>query len=85
LYAVQITEELNLLGKEKIILENIKKMGSMHSLACEAQKPKLPVPKLKPIIITRDDVQKKVFGAGYPSLPVMTVEEFYDKRVKDGE
>ncbi|KAH0951499.1 hypothetical protein HN011_002975 [Eciton burchellii] len=85
LYAVQITEELNLLGKEKIILENIKKMGSMHSLACEAQKPKLPVPKLKPIIITRDDVQKKVFGAGYPSLPVMTVEEFYDKRVKDGD
>jgi len=85
LYAVQITDELNLLGKEKIILENIKKMGSAHTLACETQKTKLPVAKLKPIIITRDDVQKKVFGAGYPSLPVMTVEEFYDKRVKDGE
>lgn len=85
LYAVQITDELNLLGKEKIILENIKKMGPLHSLASESQKQKVPVPKLQPIIITRDEVQKKVYGAGYPSLPVMTVEEFYDKRVKDGE
>lgn len=85
LYAVQITDELNLLGKEKIILENIKKMGPLHSLASESQKQKVPVPKLQPIIITRDEVQKKVYGAGYPSLPVMTVEEFYDKRVKDGD
>ena len=29
-------------------------------------------------------VQKKVFGAGYPSLPTMTVEEFYNEKIKDG-
>jgi hypothetical protein len=26
-----------------------------------------------------------VFGAGYPSLPTMTVQEFYEQRIKDGE
>lgn len=45
---------------------------------------KRPPAPLKPIIITKDEVQKAVFGAGYPSLPTMTVQEFYDKRVKDG-
>lgn len=88
LYAVQIVDDLNLLKKEKEILENMKEMGPMHTLASESQrtqKQKTPAPKLQPIIITRDEIQKKVFGAGYPSLPVLTVQEFYDQRVKDGE
>ena len=38
----------------------------------------------QPFIITKNDLQKKVLGAGYPSLPSMTVEEFYDQQVKDG-
>jgi immunoglobulin-binding protein 1 len=32
----------------------------------------------KPFIITKDALTAKVFGAGYPSLPVYSVEEFYD-------
>lgn len=39
---------------------------------------------LKPIIITKDIVQKAVFGSGYPSLPTMTVSEFYDEKVRQG-
>ncbi|XP_050420145.1 immunoglobulin-binding protein 1 [Adelges cooleyi] len=39
---------------------------------------------LMPIIITKNELQKKVFGAGYPSLPTMTVEEFCQKRFNDG-
>lgn len=87
LYAVRIIEDLNLLETEKTILENMKEMGSMHTLAesQKTQKQRTPAPKLQPIIITRDEVQKKVFGAGYPSLPVLTVQEFYEQRVKDGE
>lgn len=47
--------------------------------------PNPPKPKpLKPIILTKDEVQKAVFGAGYPALPTMTVKEFYDKRVEEG-
>uniref|UniRef100_A0A182QUZ8 Immunoglobulin-binding protein 1 n=1 Tax=Anopheles farauti TaxID=69004 RepID=A0A182QUZ8_9DIPT len=43
-----------------------------------------PVKPLKPIIITRDAVQKAVYGLGYPSLPTMTVAEFYEQRVAEG-
>jgi len=86
LYTIRIVDELNLLKTEKVILENMKKMDLMHTLTSESQKKqKSPVSLLQPIIITRDEVQKKVFGAGYPSLPVLTVQEFYEQRVKDGE
>jgi len=86
LYTIRIVDELNLLKTEKMILENMKKMDLMHTLTSESQKKqKSPVSLLQPIIITRDEVQKKVFGAGYPSLPVLTVQEFYEQRVKDGE
>ena len=39
---------------------------------------------LKPIVITRDKLQKEVFGMGYKNLPVMSIEEFYEQRVRDG-
>jgi immunoglobulin-binding protein 1 len=35
------------------------------------------------LILGRNEAQKKVFGAGYPSLPTMTVEEFHEKRYKE--
>lgn len=86
LYVIQTIEELSSLAAEKTILEHMKRVGRPHNLAMQtSQKQKLPVPKLQPIIITRDDLQKKVYGAGYPSLPVLTVQEFYDQRVKDGD
>lgn len=40
---------------------------------------------LNPVIITKDLAMKQVFGAGYPSLPVLTVDEFYEQRVKQGK
>lgn len=87
LYAVQIVEELNFLQTEKTILKNTMEIGSTHPMTSKSQmaQKRKPAPKLQPIIITRDAVQKKVFGAGYPSLPVLTVEEFYEQRVRDGE
>lgn len=39
---------------------------------------------LRPFIITRSAAQAAVFGAGYPSLPTMTIEEFYDQQVAAG-
>jgi len=38
----------------------------------------------QPIIITKDKIQKEVYGMGYPSLPVLSVDEFYDQRVAEG-
>uniref|UniRef100_T1PAA3 TAP42-like family n=1 Tax=Musca domestica TaxID=7370 RepID=T1PAA3_MUSDO len=44
-----------------------------------------PKPKpMQPFIITKDATQKAVFGMGYPSLPVMSVDEFYQQRVHEG-
>ncbi len=39
----------------------------------------------KPFIITKNALQAKVFGAGYPSLPVYSVEEFYDHLAEEGK
>ena len=32
----------------------------------------------------QDKLQKEVYGLGYPSLPVLSVAEFYDQRVREG-
>ncbi|KAF3421919.1 hypothetical protein E2986_03434 [Frieseomelitta varia] len=87
LYVNLTIEELNSLAAEKPILEHMKNMGKTETMSAQSvsQKRKPSPPKLRPIIITRNDVEKKVFGAGYPSLPVLTVQEFYEQRVKDGD
>lgn len=85
LYINLTIDELNSLAAEKPILEHMKNVGKTETMAQSSQKHISPSPKLQPIIITRDEVQKKVFGIGYPSLPVLTVQEFYDQRVKEGE
>lgn len=87
LYVNLTIEELNSLAAEKPILEHMKNMGKTETMSAQnvSQKRKPSPPKLRPIIITRNDVEKKVFGVGYPSLPVLTVQEFYEQRVKDGE
>ena len=79
-------EELDALKTEKQVLEYMKNLPADESRGADhIHKSKAPISKLKPIIITRDVAQKQVYGAGYPSLPVLTVDEFYEKRVKDGE
>ncbi|XP_053980902.1 immunoglobulin-binding protein 1 [Hylaeus volcanicus] len=88
LYINLTVEELSSLAAEKPILEHMKKVGkseTMTSHASHAPPKRKPAPKLQPIIITRDEAQKKVYGAGYPSLPILTVQEFYDQRVKEGD
>ncbi|XP_008934060.1 PREDICTED: immunoglobulin-binding protein 1, partial [Merops nubicus] len=39
---------------------------------------------LKPFILTRDAAQAKVFGAGYPALPTMTVDQWYEQHGRPG-
>ncbi|XP_017047945.1 immunoglobulin-binding protein 1 [Drosophila ficusphila] len=54
--------------------------GRNHHHHQQSAKPK----PLQPFIITRNATQKAVFGLGYPSLPIMTVDEFYQQRVDEG-
>ncbi|KAM8952447.1 immunoglobulin-binding protein 1 [Pelodytes ibericus] len=39
-------------------------------------------PPMKPFILTRDALQAQVFGAGYPGLPTMTVDDWYEQHRK---
>ena len=81
-FILSAIEELQTISQEKPIVEHLAKIkpgsSSTHRNLPPKSKP------LKPIIITRDAVQKAVFGLGYPSIPAMTVEELMDQRMKDG-
>ncbi|XP_053535394.1 immunoglobulin-binding protein 1 [Ictalurus punctatus] len=39
---------------------------------------------MKPFILTKDAAQAKVFGAGYPSLATMTVDDWYEQHKRRG-
>nr|XP_008509808.1 PREDICTED: immunoglobulin-binding protein 1 [Equus przewalskii] len=41
-------------------------------------------PPRKPFILTRNVTQAKVFGAGYPSLATMTVNDWYEQHRRYG-
>uniref|UniRef100_A0A182JWV1 Immunoglobulin-binding protein 1 n=1 Tax=Anopheles christyi TaxID=43041 RepID=A0A182JWV1_9DIPT len=90
---LEAQEELESVSREKQMLQYIAaakqrgddelEEGNNGALSSGGGK-KRPVQPLKPIIITRDAVQKAVYGRGYPSLPTMTVAEFYEQRVREG-
>jgi immunoglobulin-binding protein 1 len=44
----------------------------------------MPLDQKKPFIITKSQLQAQVFGAGYPSLPVYSIEQFYDQLAERG-
>jgi immunoglobulin-binding protein 1 len=90
-------DELSTLEQECEILEHIAKLKQNdpeyvdHLSDDKASSSKRPPhhhhhksAPLKPIIITKDAIQKAIYGAGYPSLPTYTVQEFYDQRVEEG-
>ncbi len=78
-------DELNSISTEKGILRHMAKIRGNPGMAEAAAAVKRPPTRpLKPIIITKDAMQKEVFGMGYKNLPVMSIEEFYEQRVRDG-
>lgn len=80
---IESNEELDSLKLEKQMVQ----MRAAQLASGPSKKPKAQAPArppMKPFIITRDNTQKAVFGMGYPSLPVMTVGEFYHQRVHEG-
>lgn len=75
-------EELDNIQTEKSILKQIPKMKEnkdKNTTEILARKP------LTPIIIAKNEMQKKVFGLGYPSIPTMTVDEFYQHKYANEE
>ncbi|XP_059680473.1 immunoglobulin-binding protein 1 [Gavia stellata] len=75
-------EEIESIDQEMVILRSrgtVKQSSaSSHSTSRQVRAP------LKPFILTRDAAQAKVFGAGYPGLPTMTVDDWYEQRRRQG-
>lgn len=73
-------EEIESIAQELEILRN---MDGLKRGGGGKQKPQNR-PPMKPFILTKDAMQAQVFGAGYPSLATMTVDEWYDQHKKQG-
>ncbi|XP_065702988.1 immunoglobulin-binding protein 1 isoform X1 [Patagioenas fasciata] len=75
-------EEIESIDQEMVILRS---RGSVKQPSAPphgaSRQPRTP---LKPFILTRDAAQAKVFGAGYPGLPTMTVDDWYEQRRRQG-
>ncbi|VDK74106.1 unnamed protein product [Litomosoides sigmodontis] len=82
LAARKSVDEMGQIDQERPMVEHMLKIqtGEIQAL------PKRPMNRLAqtPYIIARDQAQKKIFGLGYPSVPTMTVNEWYDDMVRSG-
>ena len=79
-----VEDELDSTSLEKELLKN-RPSGPCASRG--AQRPSEETknkPPFKPFIITKNAATKAVFGAGYPSIPVMSVDEFVDQKMTEG-
>ncbi|XP_073695752.1 immunoglobulin-binding protein 1 isoform X2 [Garra rufa] len=72
-------EEIDSINQE---IEILKQMELFKQSAPQPSPPKRP--PMKPFILTKDAVQAKVFGAGYPSLATMTVDDWYEQHRRKG-
>uniref|UniRef100_A0A452T045 Immunoglobulin binding protein 1 n=1 Tax=Ursus maritimus TaxID=29073 RepID=A0A452T045_URSMA len=73
-------EEIESIDQEIKILrekDSITEASTSHS-------PRQDRPPMKPFVLTRNVAQAKVFGAGYPSLASMTVNDWYEQHRKYG-
>ncbi|EDO48860.1 predicted protein [Nematostella vectensis] len=83
LWVNKALEQLSTIEDELQILEHMAKMkaGKVPEEPPSQQQRK----PMKPILITREMLQSKVFGAGYPSLPTMSQEEYLEKEIREGK
>ncbi|XP_051552459.1 immunoglobulin-binding protein 1-like [Myxocyprinus asiaticus] len=72
-------EEIDSIDQE---IEILKRMEAFKQSGPQPSPPKRP--PMKPFILTKDAVQAKVFGAGYPSLATMTVDDWYEQHRRQG-
>jgi len=72
---INVVEDMENLALEQSFLSQSPPSKPLPSSNITSQKPKT-------FIIAKNELQKKVFGAGYPSTPTMTVEEFAEQEMK---
>ncbi|EMP40047.1 Immunoglobulin-binding protein 1 [Chelonia mydas] len=72
-------EEIESIDQEMVILRGRNALKQASALPQTSQRPRTA---MKPFVLTRDAMQAKVLGAGYPSLATMTVNDWYEQRCK---
>jgi len=77
LWVMRCEEELYNINSELPMLEHMEKLRG----GLVKQRPIIKPKVMKPFILVKSELQKRVFGAGYPSLPTMTLDEFYDEEM----
>lgn len=80
-----INDEINILQSiETNKTSQPEHINRMHASIGTSNSSDTSIAPQKPFIITKNAMQAKVFGLGYPSVPVYTIDEFYDQKVADG-
>ncbi|XP_064397131.1 immunoglobulin-binding protein 1-like [Halichondria panicea] len=82
-WVIKCQEGVVSIDQEIELLEGMAQMRDGPGRVAMQQGAKPPPPNRRPnppIVITRDMIQGKVFGGGYPSLPSMSVEEWFDEQ-----
>ncbi|NXC63145.1 IGBP1 protein, partial [Aleadryas rufinucha] len=75
-------EEIESIEQELVILRS---RDAARQAPAGSRGPSRPArAPVKPFILTRDAAQARVFGAGYPGLPTMTVDDWYEQRRRQG-
>lgn len=82
LWVNKCMEHISFAGRELEMLEMMEARGGQPP-----EPPKQDRPPMKPILITREMIQRQVFGAGfgYRNLPTMTEDEYFEKEVREGK
>jgi len=78
LWIMKCEEELYNINSEIPMLEHMEKLRGGELKPAPVITPKV----MKPFILVKSQLQKEVYGAGYPSLPTMTLNEYYETEVK---
>jgi len=79
-----INKAVDNITSSKSELEILEHMDKLRLGKVKPEPPK-EIKPFKPILITRDMIQKQVFGAGYKNLPTMTEDEYFEKEVREGK
>nr|CAB3255442.1 immunoglobulin-binding protein 1 [Phallusia mammillata] len=75
-------DELASMKGELDMLEQMKNVP--RSEIEESRQKARSTPGMKPFILTKDKLQASVFGAGYPSVPTVTLEEYFEQEAAAG-
>ncbi|UXI17689.1 Rho GTPase-activating protein [Sarcoptes scabiei] len=82
LWKEKTLDELDSIQQELPMARMHAAMGKLSSTQDRPSKPSKST--FNPMIITKNDLQKQVYGAGYPSIPTVSIEEFVKQKMDEG-